>query len=198
MPGDGGRRPLPGYGRTAARVTTASGRVVALCLLVAATKALQDQGLMGVTDRTLGGYDGMLFPFAEPTVTEFWMRDTPQPLSIAFFDAGGRYVSSTDMAPCGSGTDCPTYAARSAYRTAVEVPRGRLDALGLGAGSTLRRVPGACPARPSPDPGRDGRRSSAGRARRTGVRSWAGGAARRRSRCSRCGGPPVGRASAAR
>ena len=146
MRGDGGRRPLAGFGQTAARVTTATGGVVALCLLVAATKALQDQGLMGVTDRTLGGYDGMLFPFAEPTVTEFWMRDTPQPLSIAFFDARGRYVSSTDMAPCGSGTDCPTYAARSAYRTAVEVPPGRLDALGLRAGSTLRRVPGACPA----------------------------------------------------
>ncbi len=148
MPGDGGRRPLPGYGRTAARVTTATGGVVALCLLVAATKALQDQGLMGITDRTLGGYDGMLFPFAEPTVTEFWMRDTPQPLSIAFFDAAGRYVSSTDMAPCGTGTDCPTYAARSAYRTAVEVPQGRLGALGMGSGSTLRRVPGACPAGP--------------------------------------------------
>ena len=145
---DGGRRPLPGFGRTAARVTTDTGGVVALCLLVAATKALQDQGLMGVTDRTLGGYDGMLFPFAQPTVTEFWMRNTPQPLSIAFFDAGGHYVSSTDMAPCGAGTDCPTYAARSAYRTAVEVPQGRLDSLGLRAGSTLRRVPGPCPARP--------------------------------------------------
>ena len=74
------------------------------------------------------------------------MRDTPQPLSIAFFDGAGRYVSSTDMAPCGTGTDCPTYAARS------RVPRGRGGATGpsrgagrgagVDAAARARRLPG--------------------------------------------------------
>ena len=140
-----GRRPLPGFGQTAARVTTSAGRVVELCLLVAATEALRDRGLMGVTDRSLGGYDGMLFTFTQPTVTEFWMRNTPQPLSVAFLDGHGRYVSSTDMAPCGDRADCPTYASRGPYTDALEVPRGRLPASGVAAGATLRRTSGACP-----------------------------------------------------
>ena len=60
----------------------------------------------------------------------------------------GALRPSTDMAPCGTGTDCPTYAARSAYRTAVEVPQGRLGALGVGPGRRCGEWPGACPARP--------------------------------------------------
>ena len=40
---------------------------------------------MEVTD--LQGYDGMLFKFSSDYTGAFYMKDTPLPLSIAFFDA---------------------------------------------------------------------------------------------------------------
>ena len=118
----------------------------ALCLLLAGSAEQRQQGLMHVTDRSLGGYDGMLFSFAEETTGSFWMRSTPMPLSIAFFDADGGLVSSTDMAPCGDSSACPTYAADGPYRYALEVPKGRLPALGVTDGATLE-VGGALPRR---------------------------------------------------
>lgn len=103
------------------------------CVLVAATPALQNQGLMWVTDRLLSGYDGMLFRWNHDTTETFWMRNTPQPLSIAFFAADGALVSSTNMAPCGDRADCPSYSAAGPYRYALEVPQGQLPLAGPGA-----------------------------------------------------------------
>ena len=65
------------------------------------------------------------------------------PLSIAFFDADGGLVSSTDMAPCGDSATCRTYAADGPYRYALEVPKGRLAALGVTDGAALE-VGGRC------------------------------------------------------
>ena len=53
---------------------------------------------MQVTD--LAGKAGMLFAFDVDTQEQFWMFQTVMPLSIAFFDSTGEFVSSTDMAPC--------------------------------------------------------------------------------------------------
>jgi uncharacterized membrane protein (UPF0127 family) len=99
---------------------------------------------MEVTDPDLGGHDGMVFVYDEDATGGFWMRDTPMPLSIAYLDAGGRIVSTTDMAPCGDSPDCPEYPAAGPYRYAVEVPRGRLDDIGL-TGAARVRVGGGCP-----------------------------------------------------
>jgi hypothetical protein len=71
------------------------------------------------------------------------MKDTLIPLSIAWFDAAGRYVSETDMTPCGSATICPLYHAAAPYTVAVEVAKGGLGHLGIGAGSSLT-VGGSC------------------------------------------------------
>lgn len=142
-----GRHLLPGFGETAVEVTDATGKTVAMCLLLAATQALREQGLMRVTDRTLGGFDGMLFDFGRSDdIGEFWMRNTPQPLSVAFFDDRGRFVSSADMDPCGDSGSCPTYGASGPYVTAIEVPRGHLAAFGIAPGAALRRTAGPCPA----------------------------------------------------
>ena len=35
------------------------------------------------------------------------------------------------MAPCGDSSSCPDYAADGPYRYALEVPKGRLPALGV-------------------------------------------------------------------
>ena len=105
------------------------------CVLTADTPAQQQQGLMRQND--LDGYDGMIFRF--PTVEErsFWMRNTWIPLSIAFFDGGGAFVSATDMAPCGDSPDCPGYPSRGAAESALEVFQGRLPAIGATPGSRL-------------------------------------------------------------
>lgn len=126
--------PVPGLAETGAVVTTAAGESVELCLLVAETREERAQGLMGVTD--LGGYDGMLFTFPTDTTAGFWMRQTPMPLTVAYFDADGELVSSADMTPCPE-EECPTYPPEGPYRNAVEVPVERANEVGLAPGAEL-------------------------------------------------------------
>lgn len=134
-----GRQPITGFGEVAYRVS----RVPAAtrCAMLAETAKQQEQGLMNQQD--LHGYDGMLFVFGGDTTTEFYMKDTPLPLSIAWFDAGGRFVSSTDMEPCLGKPACPTFKAAAPYRYALEVQKGGLDALGIGSGAVMS-VGGPC------------------------------------------------------
>jgi uncharacterized membrane protein (UPF0127 family) len=134
------RTPLAGFNTVEVHITDASGRAHDLCMLAASTSRQQDRGLMQVTDRTLGGYAGMLFAFTQDVSGPFWMRNTPMPLSIAFIDRSGRTVSVADMAPCGAIGDCPYTYAAGPFRWAVEVPQGRLAGIGLGRGSVLRVV----------------------------------------------------------
>jgi uncharacterized membrane protein (UPF0127 family) len=141
--GDDTPSPLDPFGEVAVTIEPASGPTRGTCMLAARTEAERARGLMTVTDPDLGGHDGMVFVFEEDSTGAFWMRNTPMPLSIAFIDAGGRIVSATDLAPCGDDPNCPIHPAAGPYRYAVEVPRGRLDDLGL-TGAARARVGGAC------------------------------------------------------
>ncbi len=126
-------------------VTRPDGSTEQHCVWVADDGPSQERGLMGVTDPALGGRSAMVFSFPTDTTVAFWMKDTPMPLSIAWFDGDGAFVSSTDMQPCPAGTrSCPTYRAAGPYRTAVEVPLGRLGSLGMVAGSRLTADGTAC------------------------------------------------------
>jgi len=129
----------------AGRVTAADGATCDVCLWLAETAVEQSRGLMGVTD--LGGADGMVFHYLSPVTSQFWMRDTPMPLSIAFFAADGSFVSSTDMEPCltGPDADCARYAPGGPYVNAVEVAQGGLDALLMVEGSRLDLLDTPCP-----------------------------------------------------
>ncbi|MDQ3352180.1 MAG: DUF192 domain-containing protein [Actinomycetota bacterium] len=124
------------------------------CVWLADDPDERSKGLMGVTD--LRPAAGMVFVFTDDRLGAFYMYDTPMPLSIAFFDADGAFVSAADMTPCTSDDagDCPRYRAARPYRTAVEVPVGTLADLGIGPGSRLRVVPGtetAAPCRSTDD-----------------------------------------------
>ncbi|MGH9225051.1 MAG: DUF192 domain-containing protein [Acidimicrobiales bacterium] len=133
------RVPLPGFGEIAYRVSgTEQGT---RCALLAQTAQQQAQGLMN--QRDLAGYDGMLFAFPADTSTAFFMKDTPLPLTIAWFDTGGRLIGSTDMEPCLDRADCPIHAAPRPFRYALEVPKGGLATLSIGAGSVIS-VGGPC------------------------------------------------------
>jgi uncharacterized membrane protein (UPF0127 family) len=131
------RRRMAGFGEVAFRVNGGP----PACAAVADTAAARQQGLMARHD--LGGYDGMLFRFSADTRTTFFMRNTPLPLSIAWFDGAGRYVSQADMSPCPDIDGCPEHAASGPYRDALEVPQGHLSTLGIVPGSTMT-IGGPC------------------------------------------------------
>lgn len=105
------------------------------CALLAATERQRARGLMEVTD--LGGYVGMLFRFPVDSQGGFYMRNTPMPLSIAFFAGDGQFISAVDMAPCEDRPDCPIFSAEAPYRYALEVPQGNLEEIGVAPGSRL-------------------------------------------------------------
>jgi uncharacterized membrane protein (UPF0127 family) len=135
-----------GFELAPAEVTLPDGTVCELCLWVAESAAQRQRGLMGVTD--LGPADGMVFVYDGPASGQFWMYGTPMPLSIAFFAADGRFVSSADMDPCVTGpqADCARYSAAGPYVAAIELPQGGFAELGIGAGSRLALFTGdGCP-----------------------------------------------------
>lgn len=144
-----GRTPLRGFGEVQVSITTEDGDICELCLLSATTTDQRARGLMEVTDEDLGGYEGMLFEYPEAVGGAFWMRNTPMPLSIAYFDAEGRFVSATDMQPCGDSGSCPTYPASGPFEYAIEVPQGKLDEIGAEPGATLHIHTRRCPLAPA-------------------------------------------------
>ena len=124
-----------GFDTVAARAMLADGTVCELCLWRADDPGERATGLMGVTD--LGGADGMVFLYDEPTGSQFWMRDTLIPLAIVFFGADGTFVSSAEMIPCADGTDCTRYPPAAPFTAAVELPAGEVVRLGIGPGTVL-------------------------------------------------------------
>jgi uncharacterized membrane protein (UPF0127 family) len=138
------RRALAGFPEVGIQIRDAAGRLFEWCALLAATDATRAQGLMDQDD--LRGYDAMAFRYDQPTAAAFYMFHTQLPLSLARFDAEGRYLDEVDMAPCEATdpADCPLYPSARAFTTALEVPRGDLPALGIGPGSTLRYGGPAC------------------------------------------------------
>jgi uncharacterized membrane protein (UPF0127 family) len=137
------RTPFGDFGEIGFRIEGGGASATAArCALLAETATQQARGLMERKD--LGGYDGMLFKFSTDSTGQFYMKDTPLPLSIAFFDASGQFVSTADMAPCLNMPTCPTYGAARAYRWALEVPQGTLPRLSVGPGTRLV-AGGPCP-----------------------------------------------------
>jgi uncharacterized membrane protein (UPF0127 family) len=139
-PGDAGSLPFDPVALGAVRVlaTYADGTTDEWCLLVADDPSERSRGLMLVTDPELGGYDGMVFAYAEPTTDEFWMRNTRLPLTITFVAADGRPVGTVAMDPCPDRSpSCPTYGPDAPYRWAIEVPTDRVDEIDLRPAGTV-------------------------------------------------------------
>ncbi|MFP5321909.1 MAG: DUF192 domain-containing protein, partial [Acidimicrobiia bacterium] len=122
------------------------GEVLELCLLHADTDEERAQGLMQVTD--LEGHDGMLFSVDQPSEGAFYMYRTVTPLTIAWFDPGGAFVSRADMAPCASDDPaaCERYPPGGAWTSAIEVVQGDPLAERFEPGATLTVTGGACAA----------------------------------------------------
>ncbi len=140
-----GRTPLQGFGEVAATITSGDGTACEVCLLSAATSEQRSRGLMEVTDEDLGGYDGMLFLYPADVDGGFWMRNTPSPLSLAYFAADGELVSTVDMTPCDDVDTCPSYPPDGPFAFALEVLQGRLPDVGVTGEATLRVDGTRCP-----------------------------------------------------
>ncbi|HXJ64794.1 MAG TPA: DUF192 domain-containing protein [Actinomycetota bacterium] len=119
-----------------ARISTAAGPVT-LHVRVADTDAERERGLMGVKDLAADG--GMAFLFDGPTRASFWMKDTPTPLSIAFWGSDGRIVSLMDMPPC-TADPCPTYRPGSPFVGALEAHEGFFAGHGVEVGDRVAIV----------------------------------------------------------
>jgi uncharacterized membrane protein (UPF0127 family) len=134
---------VPGFDEVAFRVTPAGGQAGSKrrCALLASTVPQRNKGLM--FRRDLAGYDGVIFQWAAPSSEQFWMKDTLLPLSIAWFDGSGHFISATDMAPCPTNATCPLYGAARQYTVAIEVMKGGLTGLGIGTNSTIA-LGGSC------------------------------------------------------
>ena len=64
---------------------------------LATTPKQQAKGLMDVSK--LPGNEGMLFCYPEEKILSFWMKSTPIPLSIAFFDRNKKIIQIEDLKP---------------------------------------------------------------------------------------------------
>ncbi len=105
------------------------------------SSAERRQGLMGRT--SLGADEGMIFLWSDVDVdavtSQFWMKDTLIPLSIAFWDEDGRIVGIHDMEPC-TEDPCPMYGSPEPYVGALEVNMGFFDEHGVTTGDRIELV----------------------------------------------------------
>jgi hypothetical protein len=113
-------------------------------LEVAETPEQQTLGLMYRTQ--LADNHGMLFPFASPRRTAFWMKNVPIALDMVFL-LNGRVQSITAEAPPCATEPCPTYGPGSLIvDQVIELRAGRAAELGLKPGDRVSVTPLATPA----------------------------------------------------
>jgi uncharacterized protein len=109
---------------------------------VASTFDTRATGLM--FRKSLGPSEGMLFVFPDPPEVQcMWMKNTLVALSVAFIDTGGSIVSISDMQPQTETSHC----AAAPAKYALEMNRGWFASKGLKAGTRIRGLEKAPPAR---------------------------------------------------
>ena len=104
--------------------TRDGGGATRLEVRVADSDEERSRGLMDVPE--LAQDAGMAFVWTEPTTSEFWMKNTLIPLSVAFVGEDGRIVTIRDMQPC-TADPCPMYGATDPYVLAIEANLGYYD-----------------------------------------------------------------------
>ena len=116
-------------------IETADGSRIDVPAYVADKSYSRMTGFRGFPSELIAGFPGILFAFDEerPTTSGFTMLTVPFDLDIAFFNATGEWVGSTTMVAQATAM----YTAGAPYQYALELPSGSLEALGIGAGSTL-------------------------------------------------------------
>lgn len=108
-----------------------TGEEVQLMVETAVTAAEQQHGYMQRKEIPDG--TGMMFIYKNDSKLNFWMKDTPHPLSIAFIDSAGRIREIYDMQPFSLAITSSTHS----LRYALEVPQGFFTRAGITVGDIL-------------------------------------------------------------
>jgi uncharacterized protein len=97
-----------------------------------------EQRSTGLMFRTLmGGNEGMLFAFEQPSEQCFWMKNTLLPLSVAFVADDGTIVNIDDMKPETLDSHC----SKKPVRFVLEMNHGWFEKRGVKSGSKLQGSP---------------------------------------------------------
>lgn len=102
---------------------------------VADTDAERQMGLM--YREALTGDQGMIFVYPDERLRGFWMKNTPNPLSIAFISASGRVVHTAEMQPFDETVTPSQYPAMYA----LEMSRGWFLSHNVAAGALVTGLP---------------------------------------------------------
>lgn len=109
-------------------------KIAALEAEVAITDEEQSTGYMGrekIPDGT-----AMIFAYASDRQLDFWMKNTPHPLSIAYIDSSGVIREIHDM----KSFSLATVSSERSLRYALEVPQGWFVRAGVSFGDRLDRA----------------------------------------------------------
>ncbi|MBD1847560.1 DUF192 domain-containing protein [Cyanobacteria bacterium FACHB-63] len=104
-----------------------------ISLEVAKTPEQRSRGLMYRTE--LASDRGMLFLFETTERLSFWMKNTLIPLDIVFLKDGEVRQTATAV-PCPT-EPCPVYSSQTPVNQVLELPAGRIRALGIKVGDRL-------------------------------------------------------------
>lgn len=113
-------------------LTNSEGKEIAVKAEIASTFEERRNGFMFRQDIPDG--TGMLFIFEEEQILDFWMKNTPHPLSIAYIDRNGKIRDILDMTPYS--LENVTSSTKVLY--ALEVPQGWFGKVNVNAGDKLK------------------------------------------------------------
>ena len=104
---------------------------------IAADEAARERGLM--FRESMPADRGMLFVFDDAQVRTFWMKNTPLPLDILYFDQNYKLVSVQQRVPSclNSGNNCPVYPSEGPAQYVLELNAGTVGTLGIKPGDTM-------------------------------------------------------------
>lgn len=117
--------------KTTLTITRADGSTVSVIAEIAATQEERNHGFM--ERKKIPDGTGMVFVFDKDQILSFWMKNTPHPLSIAYFDSNGKIRNIYDMKPYSLSPIISTVS----VRYALEVPQGWYKANNISEGDYI-------------------------------------------------------------
>ncbi len=131
---------MVGQGTACAESEISRGRAVfpdgtRVAVEVVDTEATRQRGLMFRT--SLAPTEGMIFVFDRDEHLNFWMKNTPTALSIAFLSAEGKILEIEDMEPYSE----KIVQSRLSARYALEMRQGAFADLGIMEGMVIDLPP---------------------------------------------------------
>jgi uncharacterized protein len=112
-------------------IATVGGAEARLTAEIARTESEQEKGYMKRQEIPDG--TGMIFVYTQDRQMNFWMKDTPHPLSIAFVASDGSIREIRDMMPFS----LDIISSERSVRFALEVPEGWFSRAGVAVGDRL-------------------------------------------------------------